>query len=137
VGIGEEVMILVADTLEPAPKVTAFLNAVQGRDLRGVLKSELHASIIELACEVSDDTEEAVERLAVLRRTADDIAAENGLRIAAAGSHPTSKPLEQEIAPDERYRDFVAYAGPTARRQGVSGLHVHIGMPDADACYRV
>ena len=46
-------------------------------------------------------------------------------------------PAEQEIAPQERYRDFVAYAGPTARRQGVSGLHVHIGMPDADTCFRV
>ena len=29
------------------------------------------------------------------------------------------------------------YAGPSARRQGVSGLHVHIGMPDADSCFRV
>jgi carboxylate-amine ligase len=59
------------------------------------------------------------------------------LLVAAAGSHPTSRPEEQEIAPSERYRDFVAYAGPTARRQGVSGLHVHVGMPDAETCFRV
>ena len=130
-------MILAADTLEPAPRVTTFVDAAQARDLPGVLKSELHASVIELACDVSDDAEEAVERLAALRRFAGEIANEHGLRLAAAGSHPTSKPLEQEIAPEERYRDFVAYAGPTARRQGVSGLHVHVGMPDADACFRV
>ena len=57
--------------------------------------------------------------------------------MAAAGSHPTSRPERQEIAPDERYRDFVEYAGPTARRQGVSGLHVHVGMPTAADCFRV
>ena len=130
-------MILAADTLEPAPRVTTFVDAAQARDLPGVLKSELHASVIELACDVSDDAEEAVERLAALRRFAGEIANEHGLRLAAAGSHPTSKPLEQEIAPEERYRDFVEYAGPTARRQGVSGLHVHVGMPSADDCFRV
>ena len=34
-------------------------------------------------------------------------------------------PEDQEIAPDERYMDFVRYAGVSARRQGVQGLHVH------------
>jgi carboxylate-amine ligase len=29
------------------------------------------------------------------------------------------------------------YAGPTARRQGVNGLHVHVGMPSGDACVHV
>ena len=72
-----------------------------------------------------------------LRRAAGEIAAENGLRVAAAGSYPTAIPEEQEIAPVDRYRDFVEYAGPSARRQGVSGLHVHVGMPDADSCLRV
>jgi glutamate---cysteine ligase / carboxylate-amine ligase len=79
----------------------------------------------------------AVGRLAELRRVVAEVAARDGLRIAASGSYPTSTPSEQEIAPAPRYRDFVAYAGPSARRQGVSGLHVHIGMPDADTCYRV
>ena len=29
----------------------------------------------------------------------------------------------------------VGFAGVSARRQGVSGLHVHVGMPSANACY--
>lgn len=129
-------MILDAETLEPAPRVTTLVEAVAGRRLPGVLKTELHASVVELTCDVSDDAEQATERLAELRATAIEAATANGLVIAAAGTHPTSIPLEQEIAPEERYRGFVDYAGPTARRQGVSGLHVHIGMPDADACFR-
>jgi carboxylate-amine ligase len=86
---------------------------------------------------VSETTEQALERLFELRRAAREIAEQNGLVVAAAGSYPTSNPSEQEIAPVERYRDFVEYAGPSARRQGVSGLHVHVGMPDAETCFRV
>ncbi len=130
-------MILDAETLEPTPRVEVLVAGGEGRGLPGVLKTELHASIVELTCDVSATAQEAVERLALLRQAAQEIAASNGLLLAAAGSHPTSVPGDQEIAPDERYRDFVAYAGPSARRQGVSGLHVHVGMPDADTCFRV
>jgi glutamate---cysteine ligase / carboxylate-amine ligase len=44
-------------------------------------------------------------------------------------------PARQEIADDERYREFVEYAGVSAKRQGVNGLHVHVEMPSADACF--
>jgi carboxylate-amine ligase len=137
VGVEEEVMILAADTLEPVPRVETLLAGSEGRSLPGVLKTELHASVVELTSDVSANAEEAIERLAELRAAASEIAEQNGLRVATAGSHPTAIPAELEIAPQERYRDFVAYAGPTARRQGVNGLHVHIGMPDADTCFRV
>jgi glutamate---cysteine ligase / carboxylate-amine ligase len=135
--VEEEVMILAADTLEPVPRVETLLAGSEGRSLPGVLKTELHASVVELTSDVSANAEEAIERLAELRAAASEIAEQNGLRVATAGSHPTAIPAELEIAPQERYRDFVAYAGPTARRQGVNGLHVHIGMPDADTCFRV
>jgi carboxylate-amine ligase len=102
-----------------------------------VLKTELHASVVELATDVSDSVDEALERLTALRVAAAEIAESQGLAVAASGSWPTSLPAEQQIAPEERYRGFVEYAGPSARRQGVSGLHVHVGMPDADTCFRV
>ena len=65
----------------------------------------------------------------------DRLAEERGLRLAAAGSHPTSRPEDEEIADEARYAEFVDYAGVSARRQGVSGLHVHVGMPSAEACF--
>jgi carboxylate-amine ligase len=37
--------------------------------------------------------------------------------------------VAQDIAPDPRYLEFVKYAGVSARRQAVCGLHVHVGMP--------
>ena len=137
VGVEEELWILDAETLELVPEVEKIVAGADGRALPGVLKTELHASVVELATDLSATADEAAERLVELRREAQRIAEANGLRLAAAGSWPTSIPEEQEIAPVERYRDFVAYAGPSARRQGVSGLHVHVGMPDADTCFRV
>jgi glutamate---cysteine ligase / carboxylate-amine ligase len=137
VGVEEEVWILDADTLDLVPAVETIVAGVDGRELAGVLKTELHASVVELATDVSDSVDGAVDRLAELRRAVSEVAARDGLRVATSGSYPTSIPDEQEIAPAPRYRDFVAYAGPSARRQGVSGLHVHIGMPDAETCFRV
>jgi glutamate---cysteine ligase / carboxylate-amine ligase len=137
IGVEEEVMILDAETLELTPRVADLVAAVDARTLPGVLKTELHASVVELTSETSTSAEQAVERVLELRAAAHDAAERHGLVLAAAGSHPTSVPAQQEIAPDERYRAFVDYAGPSAQRQGVSGLHVHVGMPDADTCYRV
>jgi glutamate---cysteine ligase / carboxylate-amine ligase len=137
VGVEEELWILDADSLELAPGVEKLVGAAAERKLPGVLKMELHASVVELASAVSDDADSAVERLRQLRKAAADIAAQNRMRVAASGSYPTSVPEDQEIAPLERYAEFVEYAGPSAKRQGVSGLHVHVGMPDADTCFRV
>ena len=116
-------MILDAETLELAPRVDVFL----GRD---GFKTELFATMLELNTPVCRTPEEVGEVLGSLRRDAAEVAEENGLRIAASGSHPISDPEEQEIVDEPRYRDFVEYAGVSARRQGVHGLHVHVGMPD-------
>jgi glutamate---cysteine ligase / carboxylate-amine ligase len=137
VGVEEELWIIDAETLDLVPAVNRIVTGAEGRDLPGVLKSELHASVVELASGASDTADEAIDRLRELRRAAAEIAEQAGLCVAAAGSYPTSIPEEQEIAPEERYRDFVEYAGPSARRQGVSGLHVHVGMSDAETCFRV
>jgi carboxylate-amine ligase len=137
VGVEEELWILDAETLDLVPAVEQLVAGADGRDLPGVLKTELHASVVELTSGVGETAVEAVERLRALRRAAREIAEQHGLRVSASGSYPTSTPGEQDIAPADRYREFVDYAGPSARRQGVSGLHVHVGMPDGPTCFRV
>ena len=79
---------------------------------------------------------EALAALTELRAGAAEAATGAGLALAAAGTHPFSIPTAQQIAPDPRYRKFVEYAGVSARRQAVCGLHVHIGMPGPEECMR-
>lgn len=104
---------------------------------RGEVKTELFQAVIELNTDVCESPADAAGVLRGLRRATHDAAAQLGYAIAGAGSHPFDIASEQLIADEPHYAKFVAYAGPTARRQGVSGLHVHVGMPDAESCLRV
>jgi len=135
VGVEEELMVLDGETLELAPRAAELIAASADWSLPGTLKSELFASALELNTGICDSAEQSAESLAGLRRAAAGLADERGLRLAAAGSHPISRPEEQEIADEARYLEFVEYAGVSARRQGVSGLHVHIGMESSEACF--
>jgi glutamate---cysteine ligase / carboxylate-amine ligase len=136
-GVEEEVMILDAETLEPAPAVATLLAEVEGVELPGRLKTELHASVVELNTDVCSDAGMALASVRAMRAAADAAARANGLRIAAAGAHPTAPPESLEIVQEDRYREMLERLGPTARHQGVNGLHVHVGMPDGDASMRV
>ena len=127
-------MILDAESHALSPGVESLVAWADGRNLPGVLKMELLASMVELATEVCESPQEALAGLRALRAAAAEGAREHGLVVAAAGTHPFSVPEQQDIAPDPRYREFVAYAGISARRQAVCGLHVHIGMPGPEEC---
>ena len=136
IGIEEELVILDAETLEQVGEVGKLLAALDGVELPGRAKTELHASVFELNTEPCATAAEALEALIALRRAAAEAAVSVGLEIAATGTHPFAK-QEQPIVPDERYLSMVAHHGASARRQNVQGLHVHITMPGADECWRV
>ena len=135
-GVEEELMILDAETFEQVAAVDRILRGVEGLDLAGRLKPELFASVVETNTGICADVAEVDAALPVLRKAAAAAAEREGLAIAAAASHPFSKPEEQAILEEERYVTFVAYGGPSVRRQGVQGLHVHVGMPSAEACWQ-
>jgi len=97
-GVEEEVMLLDAETLEPAPAVAAVLAAQDARPLPGQLKTELHASVVELNTDVCRSAAEALASVRALRAAADDAARANGLRIAAAGAHPTTAVSAMAVA---------------------------------------
>src|SRR3954452_11204606 len=128
-------MVLDADTSRLAPRAAELIGAASGSGLPGTLKAELFASALELNTEICGSPHDAAAALLELRAGAARLAAERGLRLAAAGSHPISRPEDEEIADEPRYAEFVAYAGVSARRQGVSGLHVHVGMESSEACF--
>src|SRR5215217_9095278 len=114
-------MVLDAESLLLAPRADELIAASEGGELPGTLKSELFASALELTTGICESAAEAAGALAELRQEAAALADERGLRVAAAGTHPVSRPEDQEIAAEERYEEFVGYAGVSARRQGVSG----------------
>lgn len=129
-------MILDAETYEQVAAVDRILRGVEGVDLPGRLKTELFASVFETNTNVCANVGEVDAALPVLRRAAVQAAEREGLAIAAAGTHPFARPEAQPIVKEERYVTFLGYGGISVRRQGVQGLHVHVGMPSADDCWR-
>jgi carboxylate-amine ligase len=140
-GVEEELMILDATTFEQVAAVDRILKGVEGRVLDGLvlpgqIKTELFASVFETNTNVCTTAAEVDEALPVLRRAAATAAAAEGLAIGAAATHPFAIPEAQPIVKEERYVTFAGYGGISVRRQGVQGLHVHVGMPSAEACWR-
>ena len=131
-GVEEELLLVDEQTLEP---VSAGRRVVEDAAHEGV-KLELLAAFVETATGVCESPGEAVAELRAHRARADEAARARDLRILAIGTHPFADPEDQPITEDPNYLAFAAATGPVARRQGVCGLHVHVGMPDPDLCVR-
>ena len=136
-GVEEELAVLDAHSLEQVGQGPALVAALAGRELPGRAKTELHASVFELNTDPCATAGEVLVSLMELRRAASEAAAGMGLALAATGAHPSSLPESQPIVQEERYLTMVAHHGPSARRQNVQGLHVHVAVPSAEDCWRL
>jgi carboxylate-amine ligase len=130
-GIEEELMLVDAETLEPAPDgFTRVFGEATER-----IKPELFESFVEITTPVVETAEEAEGELRALRQEVAERAAAHGVAVLATGSHPTARG-RVPIVPVERYRRLKAKLGPGLYRQQICGLHVHVSMPDPDSCLR-
>src|SRR5215210_4842376 len=137
VGVEEEFQLVDPASRELVPAIDAVLAA---RDAAGLpadtVASELSASCVEMRSPIYDAVAELATELPTLRRRVRDLAVGCGARLAAAGSHPFSESTAQPITAKERYRKVDKEMGWTARMQAIYGLHVHVGVPDAEHAIR-
>jgi carboxylate-amine ligase len=130
-GVEEELMLVDAGTLEPSRD---GYSRVFGEATERI-KPELFESFVEITTPVVSTPEEVAAELRALRQEVAERAAEQGLAVLATGSHPTLRG-QLPLVPVERYRRLKAQLGPRLYRQHVCGLHVHVSVPDPDACLR-
>ena len=135
-GIEEEFQIIDPGTRELKSAISQMMEASEG--LGSIkLMGELHQSVVEVATRICTDIEDAREAVVGNRREAARIAAEAGLRIAAASTHPFSRWQEQQIAEGERYDRLVGELQDVARANVIYGLHVHVGIEDKEEAIAV
>ena len=101
------------------------------------VKPEMHQSVVEVGTGVCKNIQEAREHIVKLRRQMVTLAKSNGLRLAAAATHPFADWREQEIYPDPRYREIVEDMQTVARANLIFGLHVHIGVDDRETAIQL
>ena len=131
IGIEEEYQIIDPQTRELKSYITEILEAGK-MTLREQVKAELHQSIVEVGTKVCHTPAEAHAELVRLRKAVMELAGRNGLKIAAAGSHPFSLWIEQEITPFERYAGVKEDMQILAQQLLIFGTHVHIGIEDPE-----
>jgi glutamate---cysteine ligase / carboxylate-amine ligase len=101
------------------------------------VKPEMHQSVVEIGTGVCRNIQEAHEEIRDIRRQIIGLARENGLRLAAGGTHPFAEWRNQEIYPDDRYKVIVEDLKMVARANLIFGLHVHIGVEDRETAIQL
>lgn len=131
VGIEEELMLLDPDTLDLTDGIETILAAVDAEHADQV-KPELFQSVLEVATRPCADVAAATRQLAEMRRLVCGLAAEHGMLVGAAGTHPFARCDDQSIVDRERYVDLIGDLGFIASRELIFGTHVHVGIDDPE-----
>jgi carboxylate-amine ligase len=126
----EEELFLVDPVTGRQANSSASVRALLG-DLDGRVERELHACQIELVTDVCRTAGEAVGALGGLRRAV----LATGAGLLGSGTHPTALEGEAEITDKERYAQIHDLLGDAVATP-VSGMHIHVGMPDAETAIR-
>jgi carboxylate-amine ligase len=130
IGIEEEYQIIDPQTRELRSYITEILQ--EDDVILREVKPELHQSIVEIGTTVCQTPSEAAAELRRLRGIVLGLAKKKDLRIAAAGTHPFSSWVDQEITPLERYIGVKQDMQDLAQQLLIFGTHVHIGIEDRE-----
>ena len=137
IGIEEEFQILDAATLRMTNRFEELRDACEAGPLAGNVAGELIASEIEVKTGRGETFDDAARML--LQRRLDLVAeAERlGVAVGATGTHPTSPWTEQRIIDTPHYRIVEGTLRYIAWRNNTFGMHVHVGIRDADRAMAV
>lgn len=136
VGIEEEFQIVDPQSRDLRSHVSAILD--EGRRLLGEqVKPELHQCMIEVGTGICRNVQEARADLFNLRRTINELAIQNGLRMVAASTHPFAHWAGQKITEHDRYMKIVEDHQVLSRSLLIFGLHVHVGVEDREMAIHI
>src|SRR4051794_1379741 len=128
-GVEEELFLVDAVTGTQIDASAAVLERLGPVD--GTVERELHACQVELITDVCATAAEAAGTLGGLRRAV----AATGAGLLGSGIHPAAPEGAAQITDKERYERIRELLGD-AVADPTGGLHVHVGMPDADTAIR-
>ena len=135
-GIEEEFQVVDPETRELKSHIHELFAEGEKR-LKDEIKREMHDAVIEVGTPVCQNIAEARREITRLRREIITLTRENGLCIAAAGTHPISHWADVPITPHARYDQIVYELQMLARANLIFGLHVHVAVEDPETRIQV
>lgn len=133
-GVEVELQIVDQETLELSPKAKQL---IAGWGDSPKLQPEIFQSMIEMSTGICRTPADAERDLRATAGPLLALARQHGVRLISTGTHPTARYQERKLFPSDRYHGLIARNQWIARRLLIFGLHVHVGMPDADTCIAV
>src|SRR5713101_5013956 len=131
-GIEEEYFLVDAQTKLVAHNVSpAFFEAASAAT-EGRISTEFLQPQIEVKSSPHVNMAEARSELRHLRHAVSAVAAQHGLAILAAGTHPTALWRTAQQTAKKRYDTVMHDLQMIGRRDLLCGLHVHVELPDPD-----
>ena len=131
-GIEEEYFLVDAETKSLVRNMPrGFLEAAKAA-ADGRISPEFLQPQIEVISSPHDNVADARAELRELRQTIAAVAAEHGLAILAAGTHPTAAWRSAQQTNKERYDNVMHDLQMIGQRDLLCGLHVHVELPDPD-----
>lgn len=130
-GIEEEYQICDPATGDLVPRVDALMARAEP-DLAPFLSYDLIQGLIETNTSVASTVGEGMADLAGKRRRIQELAEAEGCTLGITGAHPWADPLQTVFVENEAYRWVRNQLRYVARRNITFGLHVHVGVDDAE-----
>ncbi len=127
-GVEEEYQIIDPETRNLHSYITELISQDQARPTKLNIKPEFMQSQVEVGSHVCRNVKEVRAEVIRLRRSMSAMAAENGLAIVAASTHPFAHWEEQTITEGVRYKELLDDMQGLARRLLIFGMHVHVGF---------
>src|SRR2546423_5746806 len=131
-GIEEEYFLVDAETKRVLRRMPeAFFKAAEAAT-DGRISREFLQAQVEVITSPHANTADARAELRELRQIVAAVAAEHGLAILAAGTHPTALWTTSVQTEKERYDAVMDDLQMVGRRDMLCGMHVHVEVPDPD-----
>ncbi|MBT8216075.1 MAG: carboxylate-amine ligase [Acidimicrobiia bacterium] len=132
VGIEEEYLLVETESRDlvrdPPPELWSDLNEALGNEVG----NEFMRSQVEIQTRPCADISEARQDLTNKRRTVCEVAGRYDLHPIAASTHPFADWGQQLHTDKKRYNLLARDMQGVVRRLVISGMHVHVGIPEPD-----
>ncbi|SEL00485.1 carboxylate-amine ligase [Maribacter orientalis] len=130
-GIEEEFQVLDSDTYRLRSQMSKIVD--DGKVLlQERIKEEMHQSMVEMGTNICENIHQVRDEVSFLRQQVIKLADDEGLKVAAAGTHPFSKWDQQLITPNPRYDAIIQEMADVARGNLIFGMHVHVAIPSRE-----
>lgn len=136
IGIEEEFQICDVRSGDLVPKVNELMAHADEATAR-FLAYDLIQGLIESTTDVGETVDDAIADLARKRRSVQGYAEAEGCTLGITGTHPWADPRQTVFVENESYRWVRDQLRYVASRNLSFGLHVHVGVDDADRAISV